>query len=130
MTEIVTSSSMRRQGKPVHGISSEAPDNRKSRATDRIFLPTRRLCLTLHIHPLALSRTHSQILGSLFDRLAPTDCHFYSPRRLASKREKRVYFIGNGLHHSAYTFTNPSKLWQARRFEAEVSKAEILFPTG
>ena len=49
MTEIVTSSSMRRQGKPIHGTSSEAPGNRKSRATDRMFLPTRRLCLTLHV---------------------------------------------------------------------------------
>src|SRR5262249_24667622 len=48
MTEIVTSSSMRRQGKPIHGTSSEAPSNRKNRATGRMFLPTRRLCLTLH----------------------------------------------------------------------------------
>src|SRR5262245_59505811 len=49
MTEIVTSGSMRRQGKPVYGTPSEAPDNRKSRVTDRVLLPTRRLCLTLHI---------------------------------------------------------------------------------
>src|SRR5262245_61059035 len=49
MTQIVTSGSMRRQGKPIHGTSSEAPGNRKSRATDRMLLPTRRLCLTLHV---------------------------------------------------------------------------------
>src|SRR5215471_12069344 len=47
---------MRRQGKPVHGTSSEAPDNRKSRATDRKFLPTRRLCLTLHAATLRFFR--------------------------------------------------------------------------
>jgi len=58
MTEIVTSSSMRRQGKPTHGTSSEAPGNRKSRATDRTFLPTRRLCLTLHMR----KATHKKAL--------------------------------------------------------------------
>jgi putative transposase len=49
MRENLTYGLMRGQWKPVQGLASEAPGNRKSRATDRRLLPTRRHCSTLQI---------------------------------------------------------------------------------
>src|SRR5262249_45595477 len=40
---------MRGQWKPFQGLASEAPGNRKSRATDRRLLPIRRHCSTLQV---------------------------------------------------------------------------------
>jgi putative transposase len=49
MRENLTYGLMRGQWRPVQGLASEAPGNRKSRATDRRLLPTRRHCSTLRI---------------------------------------------------------------------------------
>jgi len=49
MRENLTYGLMRGRWKPVQGLASEAPGNRKSRATDRRLLPTRRHCPTLRL---------------------------------------------------------------------------------
>ena len=52
MRENLTYGLMRGRWKSVHGISSEAPVNRKRQATDRGLLPTRRHCSTLQMQNL------------------------------------------------------------------------------
>jgi putative transposase len=52
MRENLTYGLMRGQWRPVQGLASEAPGNRKSRATDRRLLPTRRHCSTLQMQNL------------------------------------------------------------------------------